>query len=138
MNQVFLYLHVLAAALMGVYLMFPFLAQRIQVLPGQGQFGFLSVLFAANRVGQLALVISLLTGGYLVGKAGLSVAWMVIVVVLFLALGALTGVLGSAMRKALADPNGGSIGTYAGKIKSVSVISGILFFVLLTLMMFRF
>jgi hypothetical protein len=138
MHQVFLYLHVLAAALMGVYLMFPFLSMRIQVLPGQGQFGFLSVLFAANRVGQLALVIALLSGGYLVGKAGFSVAWMIIAVVLFLALGALSGVLGSAMRKALSDPSGANIKDHAGKIKSVSVITGILYFLLLTLMMFPF
>jgi hypothetical protein len=138
MAQVFVYLHVLAAILMGVYLMFPFLSMRIQALTGPAQFGFLSVLFAVNRTGQLALVISLLSGGYLVGKGGYSPAWMIVTVVLFLALGALTGVLGGAMRKALADPSGSEIGNYIGKIKSLSVICGILFFLIVTMMKFPF
>ncbi|WP_028548079.1 hypothetical protein [Paenibacillus sp. UNC451MF] len=138
MIQVFVYLHVLSAILMGIYLMLPFLSMRIQALSGSAQFGFLNVLFAANRAGQLALVIGLLSGGYLVSKQHYSVLWMVLAVVLFLALGALTGVLGSAMRKALADPSGSKIKDHIGKIKSVSVITGIIFFVLVTLMKFPF
>jgi hypothetical protein len=139
MAQVFLYLHILAAALMGVYLMLPFLSMRIQALPGPGQFGFLSVLFAVNRTGQLALVVSLLSGGYLVGRGGYSIPWMIAAVVLFLALGAFTGVLGSKMRKALGDDSSGSkIGAHAGRIKSLSVICGAIFFLILTIMVFRF
>jgi hypothetical protein len=138
MYQVFLYLHVLSAILMGVYLMFPFLSSRIQRLTGAAQFGFVSVLFAANRAGQLALIISFLTGGYLVGKSGFSVAWMIASVVLFLALGALTGVLGSALRKALADPSGASISAHAGKITTLSIVCGCIFFVIVTIMMFPF
>jgi hypothetical protein len=138
MAQVFLYFHVLAATLMGIYLMLPFLSMRIQALTGPGQFGFMSVLFALNRVGQLALVISLLSGGYLVGKGGYSIAWMIAAVVLFLALGALTGVLGGKMRKALVDPNGSSISDQVGKIKSLSIICGVIYFIILTIMIFRF
>ncbi|MFE5318826.1 hypothetical protein ACFQ88_08960 [Paenibacillus sp. NPDC056579] len=138
MIQVFVYLHVLSAILMGVYLMFPFLSMRIQALTGSAQFGFLSVLFAANRAGQLALVIALLSGGYLVSKQPYSVVWMVLAVVLFLALGGVTGALGSAMRKALDDPSGSKIKDHIGKIKSTSVVSGILFFLIVTLMKFPF
>jgi hypothetical protein len=138
MDKVFIYLHVLAAILMGVYLMFPFLSSRIQSVSGPAQFGFVSVLFAANRAGQLALVISLLSGGYLVGKGGYSIAWMIVAVVLFLALGALTGVLGSAMRKALSDPSGAKINDHAGKIKTISVLCGCIFFVIVTMMKFPF
>ncbi|MDF2964594.1 MAG: hypothetical protein K0S39_6329 [Paenibacillus sp.] len=138
MDQLFIYLHVLAAILMGVYLMFPFLSMRIEAMSGPAQVGFLNVLYATNRSGQMALVIALLSGGYLVGKGGYSVPWMIIAVVLFLALGGLTGVLGSAMRKALADPNGSSVKAHVGKIKSISLISGIIFFLMVTLMKFPF
>ncbi|MFD0679533.1 MULTISPECIES: hypothetical protein [unclassified Paenibacillus] len=138
MHNLFVYLHVLSAILMGVYLMFPFLSMRIEALSGAAQVGFLNVLYATNRSGQLALVIALLSGGYLVSKSGFSVAWMIVAVVLFLALGGLTGVLGSAMRKALADDNGSSVKAHIGKIKKISVISGVIFFLLVTMMKFPF
>ncbi|GLI05123.1 hypothetical protein YDYSG_11530 [Paenibacillus tyrfis] len=139
MQQVFLYLHVLGAILMGFYLMLPFLAMRVEALQsGTAQFGFLNVLFAANRAGQLALVIAFLSGGYLVSKAPYSVLWMVLAVVLFLAIGALTGILGSKMRKALQDPSGGNIKAHIGSIKSLSVINGIIFFLVVTLMKFPY
>ncbi|MEK3910344.1 hypothetical protein [Paenibacillus sp. FSL H7-0331] len=138
MVQVFVFLHVLAAIMMGIYLLLPFLSMRIQALTGQAQFGFLSVLFAVNRTGQMALVIALLSGGYLVSKVGNSVAWMIVSVVLFLALGALTGVLGGAMRKALSDPSGSKVKDHLGKIKSMSVICGILFFLIVGVMKFPF
>ncbi|UUZ93323.1 hypothetical protein LJK87_00495 [Paenibacillus sp. P25] len=130
-----MYLHVLAAIMMGIYLMIPFLVARVQAPPnGSAQFGFLNVLFAMNRAGQLALVISFLTGGYMVSKAHYTVLWMVLAVVLFLAIGALTGILGSKMRKALDDPQGGKIGEYIGSIRTLSAITGILFFLTVTLM----
>ncbi|SCW54795.1 hypothetical protein SAMN04487970_101496 [Paenibacillus tianmuensis] len=139
MYQVFLYLHVLGAIMMGFYLLLPFLAMRVEALQsGTAQFGFLNVLFAANRAGQLALVIALLSGGYMVSKAPYSVLWMVLAVVLFLAIGALTGILGSKIRKALQDPAGGNIKAHMGSIKSLSVINGIIFFLVVTLMMFPF
>jgi hypothetical protein len=138
MIQLFVFLHVLSAIMMGIYLMLPFLSMRIQVLTGQAQFGFLSVLFAVNRTGQMALVIALLSGGYLVGKGVHSIAWMIASVVLFLALGAITGVLGGAMRKALNDPSGAKIQDHIGKIKSMSVICGILFFLMVVVMKFPF
>ncbi|TVY07439.1 hypothetical protein [Paenibacillus cremeus] len=137
MMQVFLYLHVLGAVLMGFYLMLPFLAARVSALPtGAGQYGFLHVLFALNRVGQLALVISFLSGGYLVGKGSYPVVWMVLAVVLLLAIGALSGIVGKRMRLALADPSGSKIKEQLGSIRTLSTIIGILFFLTITLMKF--
>lgn len=138
MIQLFVFLHVLSAMMMGIYLMMPFLSMRIQVLSGHAQFGFVSVLFALNRTGQLALIISLLSGGYLVSKSPHSIAWMIASVVVFLGLGAITGVLGGAMRKSLGDPSGSKIQEHLGKIKSMSVISGILFFLMVGIMIFKF
>ncbi|PZE21538.1 hypothetical protein CBW46_009025 [Paenibacillus xerothermodurans] len=138
MISILLYLHVLAAVVMGVYLLFPFLAARITALTGAAQVGLVSALFIANRTGQLALLISLLTGGYLVGKGEYSITWMVLAVVLFLALAAVTGVMGGAMRKALADPAGTKINDHAGRIRSLSLVSAIIFFVLFTIMSFPF
>lgn len=136
MIQVFLFLHVLAAILMGFYLMLPFLSARLSALKGQAQHGFLHVLFSANRAGQLGLVISFLSGGYLAGKGHYSIVWMILAVVLFLALGALTGILGKAMRGALTDESGSQIAGKLGKIKSLSSITGIIFLVLIIIMKF--
>ncbi|WP_248930547.1 hypothetical protein [Paenibacillus hamazuiensis] len=136
MNQVFLFLHILGAIMMGFYLLLPFLAARIGALSGQAQFGFLHVLFAANRVGQLALVIELLTGGYMVGKAHYPVAWMIAAVVLLLALGAITGVLGKNMRLALNDSSGRDIAGKLGKIRSLSNLTGVLFLLIVFIMNF--
>ncbi|NHN31549.1 hypothetical protein [Paenibacillus agricola] len=138
MIQLFVFLHVLSAIMMGIYLMMPFLSMRIQVLTGHAQFGFVSVLFALNRTGQMALIIALLSGGYLVSKSPHSLAWLIATIVIFLALGAITGVLGGAMRKSLSEPSGSKIQEHLGKIKSMSVISGILFFLMVGIMMFQF
>jgi hypothetical protein len=138
MIQLFLFLHVLSAMMMGIYLMMPFLSMRIQVLTGDAQFGFVSVLSALNRTGQLGLVIALLSGGYMVSKSPHSPAWLIATIVIFLALGAVTGVLGGAMRKSLVEPTGAKIQGNLGKIKSMSVISGVLFFLMVGIMMFQF
>lgn len=137
MVQVLLYLHVLGAIMMGFYLALPFLAARVEALPtGTGQFGFLNVLFALNRVGQLALVISFLSGGYLVSKASYSVLWMVLSVVLFLAIGAVSGILGKKMRVALSDASGSGIKSQIGSIRTLSTVVGVLFFLTVTVMKF--
>ncbi|WP_429314077.1 hypothetical protein [Paenibacillus mucilaginosus] len=137
MSQVFLYLHVLGAALMGFYLALPFLAARVEALPnGSAQHGFLSVLFSLNRAGQLALIIAFISGGYLVGKGGYPTIWWILAIVLLLAIGAVSGILGGKMRKALSDANGSSIKAQIGAIRTLSSVAGILYFLVITLMLF--
>lgn len=139
MQDFILYLHVLSAVMMGIYLLLPFLAKRVQALEsGTAQYGFLHVLFAMNRAAQFALMIAFLTGGYMVSKAPYSILWMVLSIVLFLAIAALSGIMGKRMRLALAEASGSAISKQIGSIKTLSAINGILFFIVLTLMNFPF
>ncbi len=91
-----------------------------------------------NRAAQFALIIAFLTGGYMVSKAPYSILWMVLSIVLFLAIAALSGIMGKRMRLALAEQSGSTIPKQIGSIKTLSLINGILFFVVLTLMNFPF
>ncbi|MED4599151.1 hypothetical protein P9314_00290 [Paenibacillus validus] len=137
MLQVLLYIHVVSAILMGIYLVLPFLLNRVDKLQsGASQFGFLSVLFTTNRVGQFALILSFLTGGYLVSKADYSIVWMVLAVVLFLGIAALSGIMGKRMRLALKESSGSAIKPQLGSIKTLALINGVLFFLTVTLMNF--
>lgn len=139
MQDFILYLHVLSAVMMGIYLLLPFLAQRVEALESKtAQYGFLHVLFAMNRSAQFALIIAFLTGGYMVSKAPYSILWMALSIVLFLAIAALSGIMGKRMRLALAEESGSAIFKQIGSIKTLSVINGILFFIVLTLMNFPF
>ncbi|MEK8126776.1 hypothetical protein WMW72_02535 [Paenibacillus filicis] len=134
---VLLYLHVLSAILMGIYLVLPFLVGRVDKLQsGASKVGFLSVLFTTNRVGQFALILAFLTGGYMVGKGSYTVVWMILAVVLFLALAALTGIMGKRMRLAVGEPSGNSVAAQLGSIKTLALINGIVFFLIITLMKF--
>ncbi|WP_284641131.1 hypothetical protein [Paenibacillus silviterrae] len=136
MFQFLLYLHVLSAILMGAYLVMPFLSGKLASLSGSAQYGFLNVLSGFNRAGQFALILAFLTGGYMVGKGSYSVLWMVLAVVLLLAIGAVSGIMGKKMRQALADVSGSKIAGQLGAIRSLSLVLAILVFVTVTLMKF--
>lgn len=136
MVQLFLYLHVLSAIFMGFYLLLPFLSQRLSALSGDKQQGFLHVLFAMNRAGQWAIWVAFISGGYLVSKNPYSMAWIVLAIVLFLAIGALTGIMGKRMRLSLYSDSGSKIGQYIGSIKTLSIVNGVLYFLIVTLMKF--
>jgi len=137
MLQVLLYLHVLSAILMGIYLVLPFLVGRVDKLQsGAAKVGFLNVLFATNRVGQFSLILAFLTGGYMVSKGDYSVLWMALAVVLFLALAALTGIMGKRMRLAVGEASGTSVAAQLGSIKTLSLINGVVFFLIVTMMKF--
>lgn len=139
MLDVILYLHVLSAIMMGIYLLLPFLAKRVEALEsGASQYGFLHVLFAMNRAAQYALAIAFLTGGYMVSKGPYSVLWMALSIILFLAITAISGIMGKRMRLALAEPSGSAISGRIGSIKTLSAINGILFFIIITLMKFPY
>jgi hypothetical protein len=138
MIQVFVFLHVLGAVLMGFYLMLPFLSARIGALGSQSQAGYVTVLFTANRVGQMMLAVELLSGGYLFSKVGYSIPWVIITLVLFLALGGLTGVLGKQMRLGLADDSGKEMKSKLGKIKMFSNLCGVLYLAIIVMMTFPF
>ncbi|MFD2613472.1 hypothetical protein [Paenibacillus gansuensis] len=90
MESVFLFIHLISAVGLGFYLLLPFVSGQANNLP---------VLRSMNRIGTYLLIVQFLTGGYLVSKYDLSVAWMVVSIVLLLAIFALTGIMGKKMKE---------------------------------------
>jgi hypothetical protein len=134
MLKVMLFLHVVGAVGMGIYAIMPFVVGKFKQLSGAAQEGLASGLVSAGKIGQYALVLQLLTGGYLISnsQAGdYAVAWMITVVILFVAIGALTGITqGPLKRIAVASVNGTNA---SGEISRVRVLSSIIFVLFLVI-----
>ncbi|SEB88761.1 hypothetical protein [Paenibacillus sp. GP183] len=127
MNSVMLFLHVISAILMGSYLVLPFLSGRAAALSGLEQQSNVSLLITLNRVGQIALVVALLTGGAMISTAGVSVAFMITAIILVLAIGATSGIMGSSLKKMLdASKADSSTSVPASKVQTFSWLSAIL------------
>lgn len=133
MNYV-LFLHVLGAVAVGYYLLLPFVAPRLAKLEGGNQVGLAQGLYSFNRVGQWLLIVQFLTGGYLISKYDLSVAWMVVVIVLFIVLGAMAGMLGGPLKRIISAGGRQDAKKDISKVSAFSTIAAILLFVLLILM----
>ncbi len=130
-----LFLHALGAAAIGFYLLLPFVAARLRKLAPAAQSGFAGSLQSLNRFGQWLLVVQFLTGGYLISQYELSVLWMVVVIVLLIALGAVSGMLGGPLKR-IAGASGGAAESDISRTGAFSAIAAALVFVLLILMYF--
>ncbi|GIP47097.1 hypothetical protein D3C76_109350 [compost metagenome] len=100
MYQVMLFLHIIGALALGFYLVLPFVLGRIGKLSLAAQEGTVSAVISLNRYAQIGLIIQLLTGGYLIGQGDYSVPWMIVIVILYLAIGAFSGILAKPLRLA--------------------------------------
>jgi hypothetical protein len=139
MYNIMLFLHVVGATLMGIYLVLPFLWSRVAGLTGPSQQSFVGVLRAFNRIGQYALIAAFITGGAMLHQAGVSVAWMITAIVLFLALAAISGIMGGRMKKLLAAAQAGSSTAQdAAKVGTFSWIAAVILVVTLYFMVNRF
>ncbi|HEY0827099.1 MAG TPA: hypothetical protein VGE40_03315 [Bacilli bacterium] len=135
MIQFIVFLHVLGAIGTGFYLLLPFLFLRLGALSSSAQDGLVSGLFTANRIGQYLLVVQFLTGGYLISQGEYSVAWMVVVIVLFVGAAALAGIMSKPMKALMANAKAGKASAAeAAKIKNFSFIIAILLVVIIVLM----
>ncbi len=135
MIQFIVFLHVLGAIGTGFYLLLPFLSLRLGALSGSAQEGLVGGLFTANRIGQYLLVVQFLTGGYLISQGEYSPAWMIVVIVLFVAAAALAGIMSKPMKVLMANVKAGkSSAAEATKIKNFSFIIAVLMVVIIVLM----
>jgi hypothetical protein len=138
MLKVMLFLHIVGAVGMGVYAIMPFVVGKFKQLSGTAQEGLASGLITGGRLGQYALVLQLLTGGYLISNSEMpdySVAWMVTIIVIFVALGALSGIVqGPLKRIAAASVNGENASSSISRVQTLSAIIFILFLVIIWLM----
>ncbi|WP_019004274.1 hypothetical protein [Cohnella laeviribosi] len=135
MLTLMLFLHVVGAAGMGIYVVLPFVAARFRQLSTPAQEGLANGLVTAGRVGQFALVLQLLTGGYLISQADYTVPWMIVILALFVLLGALAGMIQGPLRRiqAAAISNTDASGAIS-RVQTLSVLTLIVFAVMLWLM----
>lgn len=135
MYNVMLFLHVVGAVGMGIYAILPFVAGKFKQLSGPAQEGLARGLILSGRFGQYALILQLLTGGYLISKGEYTVPWMITTVVIFIAIGALSGIVqGPLKRIAAAAANGESASAAISKVQTLSVIILVLFLGIIWLM----
>lgn len=138
MLNVMLFLHIVGAVGMGIYAIMPFVVGKFKQLSGTAQEGLASGLLTAGRFGQYSLVLQLLTGGYLISNSEMpdyTVAWMITVIVLFIATGALTGIVQAPLKKiAVAAVNGQNASSSISRVQTLSVIIFIIFLVIIWIM----
>ncbi|WP_256759956.1 hypothetical protein [Cohnella sp. WQ 127256] len=136
MLKVMLFLHIVGAVGMGIYAILPFVVGKFKQLSGSAQEGLASGLIAGGRIGQYALVLQLLSGGYLISNMGdYSVAWMITIIIIFLALGALSGIIQAPLKRiAAASAKGENASASISKVQTMSAIIFILFLVIIWLM----
>lgn len=137
MNDVFFFLHLLGAVGMGFYIVLPIMIGKATKLAGLGQGGLADGLVSANRIVQYALIVQLLTGGYMMSQADYTVAWMIIVTVLFLAIAAISGIMSKPLKRIVTSIQDGQSATaHIAKARMFSLIVLILYVVVIYFMAF--
>lgn len=137
MINAMVFLHVLGAVGMGFYIVLPIMVGRASKLAGVGQGGLADGLLSANRIAQYFLIVQLLTGGYLMSQADYTVAWMVIIILLFLGIAALGGIVSKPLKRVVASIQEGQSATvHINKARVMSIIILVLYIVIIYFMMF--
>lgn len=138
MYNVMIFIHILGAAALGFYLILPFVVGKVSKLSLPAQEGSAAAIRSLNTYAQIALVIQLLTGGYLMSKGDYSVPWMIVIIVLLLAIGAIGGIMGKPLRLAMDGiKNKRDISVETGKIRTLSALLAICVLVMLFFMVYR-
>jgi hypothetical protein len=134
-NSFMIWLHVIGAAGMGIYLLMPLLVGQATKLTGAGQEGLSAGLYTANRIAQYALIVQLLTGGYLMSQGEYSTLWMIIITVIFVAIGALSGIMGKPLKRIGSSIRDGQSATaHIAKARVLSFIILVLYAAIMYLM----
>ncbi|MGM0880036.1 MAG: hypothetical protein ACQEXQ_03240 [Bacillota bacterium] len=137
MFNAMMFLHVLGAVGMGFYIVLPIMVGRASKLAGVGQGGLADGLLSANRIAQYFLIVQLLTGGYLMSQADYTVAWMVIIILLFLGIAALGGIVSKPLKRVVSSIQEGQSATaHINKARVMSLIILVLYIVIIYFMMF--
>jgi hypothetical protein len=137
MLNVMLFLHVVGAVGMGIYAILPFVVGKFKQLSGPAQEGLASGLVTSGRFGQYALVLQLLTGGYLITGTNIdyAVSWMVVTIVIFIAIGALSGIVQAPLKRiAVASAKGENASSSISRVQTLSAITFVLFIVIIWIM----
>jgi hypothetical protein len=137
MSQFLLFLHVVGAVGLGFYLVLPFMMMRITGLTNEALQPYLNGLYGTSRIGQYLLVIQLLTGGYLISQSEYTVMWIILSIVFFIIIGALSGIMNKNLKVALKHLNNNETAEQPlGTAKSLSIIVSLSLLVILYIMMY--
>ncbi|MBU5350652.1 hypothetical protein ACN9MH_09420 [Paenibacillus silvae] len=138
MTMIMYLLHIIGALAMGFYLILPFAVGKIRTLSAAAQEGAFASLRTLNKIAQYALVIQLLTGGYLMTKGNYSHMWMAVVVVLLLAIAAIGGIMGKPLRLAAEGAkNNQDVTPQQSKIRMFSTLLAVFLLIMVYLMVER-
>ncbi|MBY3622170.1 hypothetical protein HGO21_21825 [Acinetobacter sp. CUI P1] len=136
--NVLFFLHMIGTLALGFYLVLPFIIGRAEKLSPAAKEGTLSAVTGFNRFAQYGLVIQLLTGGYMMTKGDYSVAWMIIIVVLLLAMFALGGIMGKPLRLAAAGiRENRDVKAETGKLRTLSALLSVSLLLMVFFMVFN-
>ena len=137
LGQFMVFLHVVGAVILGYYLILPFLLLRTKHLSGESLGSYVENLHKASSIVQYALIIELLTGGYMMINADYAVMWIILGFVFFLLVGALSGIMNKNMKTALSQLSSGQPAEQPlGTAKSLGIIVCLSLLVVLYLMMY--
>ncbi|OKP75756.1 hypothetical protein A3844_10370 [Paenibacillus helianthi] len=138
MDRIFFFLHMIGTLAVGFYLVLPFILSGTGKLSAAAKEGTLSAIGGLNRFAQYGLVIQLLTGGYMISKGDYTVAWMVVVVVLLLAMFALGGIMGKPLRLATAGMRENrDVSDQTAKLRTMSLLLMVVLIVMVFFMVYR-
>ncbi|WP_340007987.1 hypothetical protein MHH52_08840 [Paenibacillus sp. FSL K6-0276] len=136
--DVLFFLHMIGTLALGFYLVLPFILGRAEKLSPAAKEGTLSAVTGFNRFAQYGLVIQLLTGGYMMTKGEYSVAWMIIIVVLLLAMFALGGIMSKPLRLAAAGiRENRDVKAETGKLRTLSALLSVSLLLMVFFMVFN-
>jgi len=139
MERFVLFLHILGSLAVGFYLLLPFVASKLAGMNPQAQVGYAKGIYGMNRIGQWLLIVQFLTGGYLISKYDfLTVTWMIVVIVLFVVLGAMSGMLAAPLKRIIEHGGEGKAAAAndARKLSSFSGVAALLVLVITILMVY--
>ncbi|NWL89805.1 MULTISPECIES: hypothetical protein [unclassified Paenibacillus] len=137
MYKFMLFLHIVGTLALGFYLVLPFVMAKVNKLSSAAQEGTMSAVKSLNTFAQIGLVIQLLSGGYMISKGEYSVPWMIIIVILFLGIGAVGGIMGKPLRLAIEGIRANrSISAESSKLATLSYVVALLVLLISFFMVF--
>lgn len=132
------FIHMIGTVLTLVYVIMPFLVVSAGGALGRKPYGTLGALSTMNRIGQVGLVVQLITGIALIVNDRPSLAWIVVAAILFVALGATTGILGSSIRRWTKGlDSGDAVSAQVARARTMAWVSLLLLLAIAYLMIFR-
>lgn len=132
-----LFLHIVGTLALGFYLVLPFVMAKVSKLSPAAQEGTMSAVKSLNTFAQIGLVIQLLSGGYMISKGEYSVPWMIIIVILFLGIGAVGGIMGKPLRLAIEGIRANrNISAESSKLATLSYVVALLVLLISFFMVF--